>query len=125
MVRVTLQVLHSDVAKVTHVIAKQGLLHLLDSHKLSKSRYAGKSGSKESQGIMNRYTLLEQELQATFARLSISRKLKEDIEVDPSKEVEQIEGDVKRIQRELSSASKQLERLNKQREEKEQQLRLK
>jgi len=124
MVRVTLQVLHSDVAKVTHVIAKQGLLHLLDSHKLSGSRSAGKAGSEESQGIMNRYTLLEQELQAMLTRLSISRKLKEDMEIDPSKEIGPIEGDVKRIRKDLSTLSEQLERIDKQREAKEQQLQL-
>ncbi len=124
MVRVTLQVLHSDVARVTHIIAKQGLLHLLDSQKFSKSRYAGKVGGEKFQALINRYSLLEQELQALFARLSITRKLKDDIEVEPPEDIEAIENDVKRIQKELQSLSGKVERLDKQREDKEQQLQL-
>ena len=58
MVKVTLQVLHSDVARVTHVIAKQGLLHLLDSQKFSK--HVGKVGNETFQKLMNRFTVLEQ-----------------------------------------------------------------
>ena len=69
MVKVTLQVLHSDVAKVTHVIANQGLLHLLDSQKFSQ--YVGKVGGEKFQDIMNRFTALERELSDMFTNLSI------------------------------------------------------
>ncbi len=124
MVRVILQVLHSDVAKVTHIIAKQGLLHLLDSQQFSKSRSVGKAGGEEFQNIMNRYTLLEQELQTMLARLSITRKFKEDIEVEPAKEIEESEEAVNRIRKDLKTLSEQLERIDKQREDKEQQLAL-
>ncbi len=122
MVKVTLLVLHSDVAKVTHVIAKQGLLHLLDSQKFIK--YVGKVGGENFQNLMNRFTLLDQELTTMFANLSIGRKLRKDIEVEPEQELETIEKAVKQIQKDLSVPSEQLRQIEQQRAEKEQRLRL-
>jgi V/A-type H+-transporting ATPase subunit I len=122
MVNVTLQVLHSDTAKVTHVIAKQGLFHLLDSQKFFKD--LGKVGGEEFQRTMNRYTGLDQELKEMFSNLSLSRTLRKDIEVEPIKEINAIEDSVRRIQKELRVPSEQLTQIEKQREEKEHQLHL-
>lgn len=122
MVKVTLQVLHSDVARVTHVIAKQGLLHLLDSQKFSK--YVGKVGDETFQSLINRFTVLEQELNNMFINLSIGRRIRKDIEVEPEQEIEVIEQAVKRIQKELRAPSEQLKRIETQREEKEYRSRL-
>jgi V/A-type H+-transporting ATPase subunit I len=116
MVKVTLQVLHSDTAKVTHVIAKQGLFHLLDSQKFFK--YGGKVGGEKFQTLMSRFTSLEQELTNMFTNLSIGRKLRKDIEVEPEQEIDAIEQAVKRIQHDLSAPSEQLREIEKQRTEK-------
>ena len=124
MVRVVLQVLHSDAAKVTHVIAKQGLFHLLDSRQFAKFAGQAKVGGDAFQSLMSRFTTLDQELQSLFNTLSIHRTLRKDIEVEPTKEIDTIEDSVKRIRRDLSNLSGQLEQLEHQREEKAQQVEL-
>ncbi|MDY0091836.1 MAG: hypothetical protein RBT80_03970 [Candidatus Vecturithrix sp.] len=124
MVRVVLQVLHSDAAKVTHVVAKQGLFHLLDSRQFSKFAGQGKVGGEAFQMLMNRYSTLDQELQNLFQTLSIHRTLRKDSEVEPAKEIDVIEDNVKRIRRDLSNLSEQLEQLEQQRQEKTRQLQL-
>ncbi|MCP4398540.1 MAG: hypothetical protein GY801_14745 [bacterium] len=122
MVNVALQVLHSDAAKVTHVIAKLGLFHLLDSQKLSKT--AGKVGGEEFQDCVSRYTALEQELKLLFKHLSLARKIRKDLEVEPEKELDALEDAVKRIQKSLSRPSEQIARTETQREQKSEQLKL-
>ena len=122
MVKVALQVLHSDAAKVTHVIAKQGLFHLLDSQKFSQ--HAGKVGGEDFQDAMNRYTALEQELKDLFKNLSIGRTIRKDVEVEPVQEIETIEKAVKGVQKNLSVPSQQIARIEKQREAKASQLEL-
>lgn len=124
MVRVVLQVLHSDAAKVTHVIAKQGLFHLLDSQQFAKFAGQAKVGGEAFQSLMSRFMTLDQELQSLFNTLSIHRILRKDIGVEPAKEIDAIEDSVKRIRRELSSLSDRLKRLEQQREEKSQQVEL-
>ena len=124
MVRVVLQVLHSDAAKVTHVIAKQGLFHLLDSQKFSKYAEKANVSGQDFQDLMSRYTGLEQELKNLFNTLSIGRTPRKDIEIEPAKEVQVIEDAVKRTQQELSNLSGKVERLEKQRTEKSHQLEL-
>ncbi len=120
MVRVVLQVPHSDVAKVTHVIARQGLFHLLDSQSFSKK--VGKVGGEEFQNIMSRFTTLDQELQEIFKNLSLSRTLKKDLAVDPFNDLDDIEKAVKKIKRDLSAPSDKIQRTTKQRDEKQHQL---
>ncbi|MBD3307120.1 hypothetical protein GF339_11900 [candidate division KSB3 bacterium] len=120
MVNVTLQVLHSDVAKVTHVIARQGLLHLLDSQQFSK--HVSKAGGETFQNLMARYTALEQQLKDLFTNLGIGRTLRKDLEVEPEKEIAAIEDAVNRIQRDLSAPAERITRLEKQRQEKAHQL---
>lgn len=122
MVRVIVQVLHSDAAKVTHVIAKQGLLHLLDSQKFSKS--LEKVGGEAFQDLITRFAVLEQELSNIFTRLSIERELRKDVTVEPDQEIVEIEKTVLQIQAELTSISEQIVQIEKQREAKEQRLRL-
>ncbi len=122
MVKVALQVPHTDVAKVTHVIAKQGLFHLLDSQKFSKK--AGKVGGEEFQEIMDRFTALEQELKDMFKHLSLSRILKKDLDVDPSNDVAVLEEAVKQIRSGISGPSDKIQRIEKQHEEKGNQLQL-
>ena len=122
MVNVALQVLHSDAAKVTHVIAKLGLFHLLDSQKLSKT--AVKVGGVEFQDCMSRYAALEQELKQLFHNLSLTRKIRKDLEVEPEKELDVVEDAVTRIQKNLSLPSEQIARLETQREQKTEQLTL-
>ncbi|PIE33390.1 hypothetical protein CSA56_11970 [candidate division KSB3 bacterium] len=122
MVKVSLQVLHSDSAKVTHVIAKQGLFHLLDSRKFSKT--SGKSDGEEFKETIVSYSTLEQDLKNLFKSLSIGRVIKKDIEVEPLKELKVIEDAVKRIQKNLHSQTEKIARFQKQQEEKEHQLAL-
>ena len=122
MVNVALQVLHPDAAKVTHVIAKLGLFHLLDSQKFSKS--SGKSGGETFQETIGRYAVLEQDLKSLLANLSIGRVIKKDMEVEPAKELDTLEDAVKRIQKNLQSPTEQIARFEKQREEKEHQWQL-
>jgi V/A-type H+-transporting ATPase subunit I len=122
MVKVTLQVLRSDVAKVTHVIAKQGLLHLLDSQKFI--RQVGKVSDEEFQALMNRFTNLEQTVTTLCTDLSIGRKIRKDIEVEPEQEIDDLENAVKQIQKDLNVPSEQLKRIEQQREEKTQRLEL-
>ncbi|GAK55003.1 H(+)-transporting two-sector ATPase [Candidatus Vecturithrix granuli] len=124
MVRVVLQVLHSDAAKVTHVIAKQGLFHLLDSRQFAKFAGQAKVGGEAFQSLVSRFSALDQELQNMFHTLSIHRTLRKDIEIEPTKEIDAIEDSVKRIRRDLSNLSGQLEQLEQQREEKAQQVEL-
>ena len=122
MVRVILQVLQSDTAKVTHVIAQQGLLHLLDSQKFSK--HVGKVGGEKFQGLTDRFSFLEQELDKICATLCVGRKLRKDIAVEPEQEIEELEKAFNRIQTELVTVSEQLTQIEKQRAEKEQRLQL-
>ncbi len=122
MVKVSLQVLHSDAAKVTHAIAKQGLFHLLDSQKFLQ--HVGKAGGEKFEGLMDRYGKLEQDLKDIFKNLSLGRTIRKEIEVEPAKEIDAIEEAVKRTQHELKSPSDQLERIEKQRKTKEEQLQL-
>ena len=122
MVNVALQVLHSDAAKVTHVIAKMGLFHLLDSRKLSQK--AGKVGREDVQDCMSRYTALDQELKQLFDNLSLARKVRKDLEVEPEQQLKMLEDAVKRIQKNLSRPTEQISRLEKQREQKSEQLKL-
>ncbi len=122
MVKVTLQVLRSDVAKVTHVIAKQGLLHLLDSQKFA--RQIGKVSDEQFLDILSRFNQLEQELSKTCAALSIGRKMRKDIEVEPEQELQDIETTVKRIQKDLAGPAEQLKRIQRQRDENHERLSL-
>ena len=122
MVNVALQVLHSDAAKVTHVIAKMGLFHLLDSQKFSKT--VGKVGGEDFQDCMNRYTALDQELKQLFKNLSLARRIQKDLEIEPEKELNATEDAVKRIRKNLSQPSEQIARLETQREQKSEQLQL-
>jgi V/A-type H+/Na+-transporting ATPase subunit I len=122
MVKVALQVLYSDAAKVTHVIARQGLFHLLDSQQFSK--YARKTDNEQVQQLIARYSQLEQELSAMFENLSIGRKLRRDITVEPDQEIGQLETTVQRIQHDLSKPSQQLQRIEEQRRQKAEQLEL-
>ena len=122
MVNVVLQVLHSDAARVTHVIAKQGLLHLLDSKDFSK--YVGKVGGEEFQDTLTRYVTLDQELKELFKNLALARTPKKEIESDPAKDIAPLERTLQRIQKELSSPAEQLKRIAKQQDEKTYQLQL-
>ncbi|PID58646.1 hypothetical protein CSB45_03630 [candidate division KSB3 bacterium] len=122
MVNVALQVLHSDAAKVTHVIAKMGLFHLLDSRELSKT--AVKIGGEAFQECMSRYTALNQELKELCGRLSLARKVRKDLEVEPEQELQMIEDAVKRIQKKLSLPAEQITRLERQRKHASEQLAL-
>ncbi len=116
MMKVALQILHSDSAKVTHVIAKQGLFHLLDSQKLSPSTI--KLGSEDVQETLTRYTMIEQGLKSLFQQLSIGRALRKDLEIEPLREIEVVEDAVKRIQNALSSTANEIGRIEREREEK-------
>ena len=116
MVKVALQILHSDSAKVTHVIAKQGLLHLLDYQKISPSSEG--ISNEDAQELLSRYAALDQELKGLFANLSIGRTLYKDATIEPAKEIHAVEDAVRRIQKNLSSTSEQIAKLDAQRQEK-------
>ena len=116
MVKVALQILHSDSAKVTHVIAKQGLLHLLDYQKVSPSSEG--ISNEDAQELLSHYAALDQELKGLFANLSIGRTLYKDATIEPAKEIHAVEDAVRRIQKNLSSTSEQITKLDTQRQEK-------
>lgn len=122
MVKVTLQVLRSDVARVTHVIAKQGLLHLLDSQKLAQT--AGKVSDEKFQEILGRFTQVDQELKKLCDDLSIGRKIRKDIDVEPERDINDIEKTVRQIQRDLHAPAEQITRIETQRQEKIQRIEL-
>lgn len=122
MVRITLQVLRSDVARVTHVIAKQGLLHLLDSQKFAKQ--VGKVSDEKFLDLLNRFNQLEQELSKMCTALSIGRKIRKDIEVEPEQDLQELETAVKRIQKDLTGPTEQLKRIQQQRDDNHQRLEL-
>lgn len=122
MVKVTLQVLRSDVAKVTHVIAKQGLLHLLDSQKFA--RQVKKVSDEKFLDLLSRFNQLEQELSKICADLSIGRKMRKDIEVEPEQDLEDLETTVKRIRKDLTGPGEQLKRIQRQRDENRRRLEL-
>ncbi len=122
MVKVVLQILHSDGAKVTHVIAKQGLFHLLDSHALSKDSET--FFFEDPQQLIAQYSTIEQELKTLFQQLSLGRTIQKDTSVEPSKEVEVIQEAVDRIRKSLQSVSNQIQSIDRQRDEKRSQANL-
>ncbi len=122
MVKVALQILHSDVAKVTHVIAKLGLFHLLDSRKLLNA--SGKSGREAVQEAISRYAVLDQDLNNLFRSLSIGRAVKKDLDVEPVGELDAIEDTVRRIQKSLRTSTEKIARFETQQKEQEHQLQL-
>lgn len=122
MVKVVLQILHSDGAKVTHVIAKQGLLHLLDSHGQSKESEA--LFPDDPQQLIAQYATLEQELKTLFQQLALGRTIQKETSVEPAKEVDAIRDAVDRIRKSLQSVSNQILSIDRQRDEKRSQANL-
>jgi len=122
MVKIVLQILHSDGAKVTHVIAKQGLLHLLDSH--AQSRESESLFPENPQQLIAQYTTLEQALKTLFQQLSLARTIQKEISIEPGKEVDAIQDAVERIRKSLQSVSNQILSIERQRDEKRSQANL-
>ena len=122
MVKVVLQILHSDGAKVTHVIAKQGLLHLLDSH--AQSKESETLFPDNPQQLITQYATLDQELKTLFQQLSLGRTIQKETSVEPAKEVDAIQDAVERIRKALQSVSNQILSIDRQRDEKRSQANL-
>lgn len=116
MVKVVLQILHSDGAKVTHVIAKQGLLHLLDSH--AQSKESDTLFPDDPQQLITQYATLDQELKTLFQQLSLGRTIQKEISVEPAKEINAIQDAVERIRKALQNVSNQILSIERQRDEK-------
>ncbi|GAK54666.1 H(+)-transporting two-sector ATPase [Candidatus Moduliflexus flocculans] len=122
MVKVVLQILHSDGAKVTHVIAKQGLLHLLDSH--AQSKESDTLFPDDPQQLITQYATLDQELKTLFQQLSLGRTIQKEISVEPAKEVNAIQDAVERIRKALQNVSNQILSIERHRDEKRSQANL-